>query len=63
MGVSPGRALPTASDTCRVWSVLPLPPQLQLLCFSATSAALAVFGGTGGLVIWGWGRVRAVGLV
>lgn len=50
MGVSPGRALPTATDTCRVRSVLPLPPQLQLLCFSATFAAPAVFG-----FWWNWG--------
>lgn len=62
--MSPGRVLPTATDTCRVWSVLLLPPQLELLWFSATFAALAVFGffGTGGLVNRGWGRERAVGL-
>lgn len=48
--MSPGRALPTATDTCRVRSVLPLLPQLQLLRFYATFAALAAFG-----FWWNWG--------
>lgn len=62
--MSLGRALPTATHTCQMWPVLPLPPQLQLLHFSATFAALALaFGGAGGLVIRGWGREMAVGLV
>lgn len=47
--MSPGRALPAATDTCQVRSELPLPPQLQLLLFAATFAALAVFG-----FWWNW---------
>lgn len=43
MGLSPSKALPTATNTYREWSVLLLPHQLQLFWFSASIAALAVW--------------------